>query len=67
MAWVSLMVRSGRALLYPVYKGTYERRVPDDIGEHARRELRVAWSRDLGRAIDYLETRPDIDLGRVAY
>ena len=67
LAWVSLMVRSGRALLYPVYKGTYERQVPDDIGEHARRDLRVAWSRDLGRAIDYLETRPDIDLGRVGY
>ena len=58
LVWVSLVVNSGRALLYPVYKGTYERVVPDEIGEHARRELRVAWSRDLGRAIDWLETRP---------
>jgi eukaryotic-like serine/threonine-protein kinase len=67
LTWVSLVVGSGRALLYPVYKGTYERRLPDEIGEQARRELRIAWSRDLGRAIDYLETRPDIDRSRLAF
>jgi pimeloyl-ACP methyl ester carboxylesterase len=67
LTWVSLVVDSGRALLYPVYKGTYERRVADAIGEHARRDLQVAWSRDLGRAIDYLETRPDVDRSRLAY
>jgi serine/threonine protein kinase/dienelactone hydrolase len=67
LVWVSLVVNSGRALLYPVYKGTYERGMPDGIGEHARRERRVAWSRDLGRAIDWLETRPDIDRARLAY
>jgi cephalosporin-C deacetylase-like acetyl esterase len=27
----------------------------------------VAWSKDLGRSIDYLETRPDIDKSRLAY
>ena len=59
--WVAFVVRSGRALLYPIYKGTYERAVADDLGEHARRALRIAWARDLGRAIDYVETRPDID------
>ncbi len=26
MRWVGFLPRSGRALLYPVYKGTYERR-----------------------------------------
>jgi dienelactone hydrolase len=67
LGWVSLVVGSGRALLYPVYKGTYERGVADDIGEHTRRDLRIAWSRDLGRAIDFLETRPDIDRTRLAF
>ncbi len=61
------IVRSGRALLYPVYKGTYERPLPDGIGPAAERDLRTAWSRDLARAIDYLETRPDIDRARLAF
>jgi pimeloyl-ACP methyl ester carboxylesterase len=61
------ILRSGRAFLYPVYKGTYERPVPDEIGWNAMRELQIAWSRDLGRAIDFLETRPDIDRTRLAY
>ena len=59
---------SGRAFLYPVYKGTYER--VDALtrqGPNAERELRIAWSRDLGRAIDYLETRSDIDRARLAF
>ena len=62
-----LIVRSGRAFLYPVYKGTYERQVPPQPGLHAQRELRIAWSRDLGRAIDYLAGRGDIDADRIAF
>jgi dienelactone hydrolase len=61
------IVRSGRAFLYPVYKGTYERTVPEETGPNTERELRIAWSRDLGRAIDYLETRTDIDRDRLAF
>jgi len=65
--WRDFIVRSGRAFLYPVYKGTYERWIPDPIGVNSEHELRVAWSRDLGRAIDYLETRGDIDRARLAF
>jgi eukaryotic-like serine/threonine-protein kinase len=67
VARADFIIRSGRALLYPVYKGTYERRTSDDVGWNEARELRIAWSRDLGRAIDYLETRSDIDQARVAF
>jgi dipeptidyl aminopeptidase/acylaminoacyl peptidase len=31
------------------------------------RDHTIAWSRDIGRAIDYLETRDDIDTERLAY
>ena len=61
------IIRSGRAFLYPVYKGTYERPTSDEVGSNEERELRIAWSRDLGRAIDYLETRSDIDRTRLAF
>ena len=62
-----LIVRSGRALLYPGYKGAYERHAPEPVGENGTRELHVAWSRDLGRSIDYLESRQDIDHNRLAF
>jgi eukaryotic-like serine/threonine-protein kinase len=64
---VSFIIPSGRAFLYPVYKGTYERSRPDETGPNAERDLQIAWSRDLGRAIDYLETRSDIDRTRLAF
>ena len=63
--------KSGRAFLYPVYKSTYERRdglasdVPDTTASY--RDHVVFWSKDLGRSLDYLETRPDVDRTKLAY
>jgi predicted Ser/Thr protein kinase/pimeloyl-ACP methyl ester carboxylesterase len=59
--------RSGRALVYPVYKGMYERYVPFSRTPNERRDMMIQWSKDVGRTIDYLETRPDIDTGKLAY
>ncbi len=68
---VSFIVRSGRALIFPVYKGTYERRseMQSDLQEPSNlyRDHVIAWSKDIGRTIDYLETRSDIDTKRLAY
>jgi len=64
-------MKSGRALMYPIYKGTYERR--DGLNAWTAeptafyRDHLIAWSKDLGRSIDYLETRRDIDFGSLAY
>ena len=38
-----------------------------ESGPNAERDLTIAWSKELGRSIDYLETRRDIDAGRIAY
>jgi serine/threonine protein kinase/dienelactone hydrolase len=67
LAAVEFIIRSGCAFLYPVYKGTYERQTREETGPNEERDLRIAWSRDLGRAIDYLETRSDIDRTRLAF
>lgn len=59
--------RSGRALIYPVYKGMYERHVPFSFSPNEWRDMIVMWSKDVGRTVDYLEERSDIDMGKLAY
>ena len=59
--------RSGRALVYPIYKGMYERYVPFRRAPNEWRDMMIHWSKDIGRTIDYLETRSDIDHGKLAY
>ena len=65
------VVRSGRALLFPIYKSTFERQ--DDLKDDSPyatalyRDHVIAWYRDMARSIDYLETRKDIDVSKVAY
>jgi len=64
------LLKSGRALMFPIYKGTYERRDGLRSGgmpPAAFRDHAIAWSKDLGRSLDYLETRKDIDSTRVGY
>jgi dienelactone hydrolase len=70
------IIRSGRALAYPIYKGTYER--PAARGRVwtvssvlqtplAYRDWTIQMAKDLSRCIDYLETRDDIDSERIGY
>jgi formylglycine-generating enzyme required for sulfatase activity len=62
------LVKSGRAVIFPIYKGTFERRDEfDKTRRDARRDHRILFSKDLSRTLDYLETREDIDSTRVAY
>ena len=71
-AYFNFLTRSGRALVVPVYQGTFQRsvgvgEVPRDDQMNAYRDMVVQWSKDLGRTIDYLETRSDIDVGKIGY
>jgi len=59
--------RSGRALVYPIYQGMYERFEPAKLAPNRIRDMMVMWSKDLGRTIDYLEEREDIDHSKLAY
>lgn len=79
--WIDFLLKSGRAVALPVYKGTFERR--SDLADQAREmslsfassprrtnlytEHVIQWAKDLGRSIDYLETRADMDAGSLAY
>jgi dienelactone hydrolase len=65
------LVRSGRAVVYPVYKHTYERGVRFISYPSAQsvlwRDMIVTCYKDLARTVDYLLTRPDIDKARLTY
>jgi formylglycine-generating enzyme required for sulfatase activity/dienelactone hydrolase/predicted Ser/Thr protein kinase len=70
--WFDFIIRSGRAVMHPIYKGMYERTLGGSISTYRAqpnffRELAIQWYKDLGRSIDYLETRPDIDREKLAY
>jgi eukaryotic-like serine/threonine-protein kinase len=70
-ASLDAILRSGRAVLYPVYKGTYER-ADDTKGSgpyltSTYRDHVIMWAKDASRAIDYAETRPDLDHQKLAY
>jgi eukaryotic-like serine/threonine-protein kinase len=64
------LLKSGRALIFPICKGMYERRdgfVPGTGPPGSHRDHVIAWAKDLGRSLDYLETRKDFDGTKVAY
>jgi dienelactone hydrolase len=68
MNYLGFIVRSGRALLFPMYQGTYERRLErPPTGPNAVRDLTLARMKDLQRSVDYVQTRPDLDHDRMAY
>lgn len=66
-----LVLENGRALVFPIYKGTYERGQPPWKSPSgttiAYRDWMVQLSQDLGRTIDYLETRTDMRSGKLAF
>jgi eukaryotic-like serine/threonine-protein kinase len=65
---VDFLMKSGRAVMFPVYKGTFERITrPVDSGTNEDRDQTIQRSKDLRRSVDYLETRTDIDHDRLAF
>jgi dienelactone hydrolase len=72
-AYLSHFLKNKRAVLYPVYKGTFERRSPEleaihsGADSHQFTEYLIQLVKDLKRSVDYLETRPDIDSRKLAY
>lgn len=68
LSYLGFTVKSGRALLLPMYKGTYERRLAaPPAGPNAQRDLTIQRVKDVRRSFDYLESRNDIDRSKVAY
>jgi eukaryotic-like serine/threonine-protein kinase len=70
---LAFVPKSGRALVHPVYKGTYERAFGDGTEEVPPVGTRqsVSWHiqlvQDARRSLDYVATRSDLDPKRIGY
>ncbi|HEY2431720.1 MAG TPA: protein kinase [Vicinamibacterales bacterium] len=67
IAMFSFLVKSGRAVAYPVYQGTYERHNDAAVGSNGYRDMQVQWAKDFFRVVDYLDTRTDVDHARLGF
>ena len=68
----SFLVQSGRAVVFPIYSGTFERGTDDFKSDYRKstnrwRDHIFAVSKDVSRTIDYLQTRSDLDIRTLAY
>jgi pimeloyl-ACP methyl ester carboxylesterase len=62
------IVQSGRAVVYPIYQDTYERRAQGSLHWDSQMiQLTAERYKDAARSLDYLATRPDIDSSKLAY
>ncbi len=65
---IDMFAKSGRAVVYPVYKGTFQRGPANAPTPALQRDYRIQLYKDLARTLDYLETRPaDFDISKVGY
>jgi dienelactone hydrolase len=63
------IIKNGRAVLFPIYKGTFNRNIERPLAarSYAYNEMLSKQVKDYSRSIDYLATRPDIDTSRLGY
>jgi eukaryotic-like serine/threonine-protein kinase len=59
------LAENGRAVIYPIYEGSFER--GPRTSSVTLLDWRIHLVKDVGRAIDYLETRPDIVREKIGY
>ena len=64
---IDFIVRSGRMVVYPIYIGTFDRRLPPSQSPLKRKENVIRRSQDLHRAVEYCLTRSDTDRSKFAY
>jgi len=71
MYQADFICKSGRAVVYPILKGTFER--PDELYASNPektvfyKDHVIMWRRDIGRTIDYLETRDDFLTDKIGF
>jgi len=68
MPHINMITKSGRAAIFPVYWGTFQRRQNQRIETKiSTRDEYIKLYQDLARTIDYLETRTEFDLNKLTF
>jgi eukaryotic-like serine/threonine-protein kinase len=68
--YLDFVLKSGRAAVFPVYKGTFERGGGPVQGKMTSGDLQdwtLQYIKDLRRTLDYLESRSDIDREKLGF
>jgi class 3 adenylate cyclase/dienelactone hydrolase len=70
-AFCEFLVKNGRVVVFPVFKGSFERREEDsffsDPGTHRYTTNLSRVIKDYRRCLDYLESREEFDLDKTAF
>ncbi len=68
---IDFILKSGRAVIRPIYKGTHERHddLKSDLPEETvfYKDHVIMWRKDIGRSLDYMESRKDIQSGKFGF
>ena len=64
---MEFIIRSGRAVIYPIYIGTFDRRLPPVASVAERKERVVKRFQEMRQSVEYLVSRDDIDASKLGY
>jgi dienelactone hydrolase len=64
---MEFIIRSGRAVIYPIYLGTFDRQLPSAGSAAEGRERVVKRFQDMRQSVEYLVSRDDIDVSKLGY
>jgi formylglycine-generating enzyme required for sulfatase activity/dienelactone hydrolase len=64
---MEFIIRSGRAVIYPIYLGTFDRQLPPARSAAEGKERVVKRFQDMRQSVEYLVRRDDIDVSKLGY
>jgi dienelactone hydrolase len=69
---MDFIIKSGRAVAFPIFSETFERRVSSKVrvpafGTAAYRDNTIHTIKELRRTVDYIKTRSDLDTAAIAF
>lgn len=69
---MDFIIKSGRAVAFPIFSGTFERRVSSKVrrpafGTAEYRDHTIHTIKELRRTVDYIATRSDLDTAAIAF